>query len=264
MKSPGVLVKNLWFGYAQDTPVLRGVDLAAQPGSVTCIVGPTGSGKTTLLLVMAGLLSPWRGEVLIDGEALHSNPRRFRRAIGLLFQDPDTQLFNPSVEEEIGYALHTMGMDTGEIRSSVRGVAKRLGIEHLLNRAPYTLSVGEKKLVALASVLVYQPRILLLDEPVANLDASTAGVVKDVIEEEKRRGVAVVIATHDLDLVFDLGDEVYAIQNGEAVYLGSGADVYRPEVVDRLGIPQPPITRLIRSLALDYREVVEILRHGKR
>lgn len=263
MRSSGVLVRDLWFGYAQNSPVLQGVELAAEPGKVTCIVGPTGCGKTTLLLVMAGLLTPWRGEVLIDGEALHSNPKRFRRAIGVLFQDPDTQLFNPSVEEEIGYALHTMGIGAEEIKRRVREIAEKLGIEHLLSRAPYTLSVGEKKLVALASVLVYQPRILLLDEPAANLDASTADVVKDVIEGEKRRGVTVVIATHDLDLVFELGDKVYAIRSGKAIYLGGGVDVYRPEVVDRLGIPPPPITRLTELLALDYGEIIRVLRYGK-
>jgi len=225
--------RELWVSYPGVGEVLRGVSLRLRRGEVVALLGPNGSGKTTLLLTLAGLLKPEKGEVLLDGVPLWSQLPGARRRIGVLFQDPDDQLFNPTVKEELLFALEQLGLSEEEKRRRVTEVSKLLGIEHLVGRPTHALSMGEKRKVALASILVYDPEFLLLDEPTANLDPRSAAQLLEVICSARAMGKGLLIATQDSDLALALADRVAVLQSGSIVWEG---ERLAPGLLEELGL----------------------------
>ena len=225
--------------------VLHGVSLSAGPGEAVALLGPTGSGKTSLLMVLAGLLEPSRGTVLLDGKPLRGQLPAARRRIGIVFQNPADQFFNPSVYDEIAYALRTMGLDEHVVKERVLRVAERLGIEKLLDRHPSRLSGGQQRLVALASVLVYEPEILLLDEPATYLDARGVGTLLEVLGEHRRRGGTVVLATHSIDLVLEIGARAYVLRDGRLEAVLRPSDFSSRDILRRLPLHLPYSLRLL-------------------
>jgi len=253
-------VENVWFSYVRGNPVLKGVTLSAFPGEVVAILGPTGCGKSTLLTIMAGLMEPEEGRVLVNGDDLFRNIRALRRHIGLLFQDPEHQLFNATVYDEVAYALRTLGMPEDEVRRRVLEVVEELGIEELLDRRPFKLSVGEKKKVALASILSYDPEILLLDEPTANLGARDEALMISTLAEARRVGRTVVMASHDLEFVFRVADKAYIMGNGTIKAVVKGEDVIKPEILDAAGLTPPLITMVAEHFRISYEEIASLTR----
>ena len=212
---PVLYVKDVYFSYATRL-VLRGVSIAAYPGSLTAVLGSMGSGKTTLLLIAAGLLKPERGVVLLDDKPLEELMPDAKRRIGVVFQNPDDQLFTTRVYDEIAYALRTLGLDEEEVRRRVYLIAEKIGVTELLHSSPYSLSMGQKRLVSLASVLVYEPQILLLDEPFVFLDSESTKKLYCVILEHLAKGGTVIMATHDVEKAMLLADHVCLLNEGRA------------------------------------------------
>jgi cobalt/nickel transport system ATP-binding protein len=214
MRREVLRASGLEFGYNGE-PVIRGVELSVGEGEVVAIYGPTGSGKTTLLLLLAGLLRPWRGEVYIMGERLDErNLPKVRRLIGISFQNPDDMFFNNTVLDEIAYTpARIYGADAG--LKAARAVAERLGILHLLDKPPYRLSGGQKRLVSLAAAVAHGPKLLLLDEPTTYLDEESTDRVVKLLEDFRGRGSAVLVATHDVELICRLADRSYALVRGK-------------------------------------------------
>ena len=225
--------------------VLQGVSLSAGPGEAVALLGPTGSGKTSLLMALAGLLEPSKGTVLLDGEPLRDQLPAARRRIGIVFQNPADQFFNPSVYDEVAYALRTMGLREDVVRERVLRVAARLGIEGLLDRHPSRLSGGQQRLVALASVLVYEPEILLLDEPATYLDGRGVATLLALLREHRRRGGTVVFATHSVDLVLEAQARAYVLRDGRLEAVLEPSDFSSPEALRRLPLHLPYSLRLL-------------------
>lgn len=207
------------FSYAE-VVALGGVDLAIQKGERVALLGANGSGKSTLLRLLAGLAFASQGSVVFESERLceekFSQPDfacDFRRRVGLVFQNPDVQLFNPTVFDEVAFGPLQLGWSKDEVIDKVVSQLKQMDIAHLKDRSPYRLSGGEKKRVALASVLVMDPDVLLVDEPTAALDPKSQGEVIDYLF-----GCAgsktVVTATHDLSIVEDIADRCVVLENG--------------------------------------------------
>jgi len=211
---------DLWVSLPVAGDVLRGVSVEARRGEVACLLGPNGSGKTTLLLAMAGLVRVKRGRVLLDGEDIYSQLPHARRRIGLVFQDPDDQLFNPTVRDELMFALDQLGLTEAEKEERVVRVSRRLGVEGLLERPVHALSFGEKRRVAIASVLVYDPDFILLDEPTANLDARSVKLLLGTVCQLRREGKALLVATQDVELARVIADRVYVLLDGRVVWSG--------------------------------------------
>lgn len=186
---------------------LDGVSCTIEPGQKVVLLGSNGCGKSTMLKIMAGLLEPGAGKVTYDGQEVHPRAlrhgdfrRRFRRELGLLFQNPDSMLFNPTVHDEIAFGAIQHRLD--DLDNRVAEWAGRVGVHHLLDEAPWTLSAGQKQLVCLASLLVLEPRVLLLDEPTSALDPRSSGWLVDFLQDLPQ---TLVVATHNLSLATELG-----------------------------------------------------------
>ncbi len=255
-----IIARNIWFKYSGNEYVLRNANITIDPGSITVIVGPTGSGKTTLLLILSGLLKPFKGMVYYNGRLLQEVFPDIKKHIGVLFQDPNDQLFNSTVYDEIAYSLRTLGLSEDDVRSRVFLVSRLLGVEHLLSKRPYSLSMGEKKKVALASIIVYDPDVLFLDEPLANLDYSNSRLLEKIILDFKRSRKNVVVTTHSIEFALRIGDKIYGIVDGEVrgpysplEFIEKGLDTLNAsmplvfEVCGRMGLKPTDIIKMIRN-----------------
>jgi cobalt/nickel transport system ATP-binding protein len=209
-------------------PALREVSLTISAGQRVAIVGANGSGKSTLLRLLDGLCFPTSGSALAFGVPLtqqhlqeDSAAFEFRRKVALVFQNPDVQLFNPTVFDEIAFGPLQLQWEREVILWRVKETMQFMEIEHLADRPPHRLSGGEKKRVALASVLVLDPEVLLLDEPTAALDPKSQSQLIDLIQGWKSTSKTVITATHDLNIVEDVADLVVVMQDGKIVAGGT-------------------------------------------
>ncbi len=212
--APLFTVEDVSFAYNSQV-ALKGVNLTVHAGDRIAILGANGSGKSTLLKLLDGLYFATSGRVCAFGDelseqALQDDARafEFRRRVGLVFQDPDVQLFSPTVWDEVTFAPLHLGLPKAEIVERAEWAMNLLDIAKLRDRAPHRLSGGEKKKVALASVLALRPDVWLLDEPTAALDPRSQTRLLDFIEELGRQGMTVITATHDLDIVEEIADRV--------------------------------------------------------
>ncbi len=188
-------VKNVTYTYpGEKEPAIKDVSLAVSEGEITCIKGPNGSGKTTLLLVMAGLLRPEKGAVYYRGSPLIDQLPHVRSKFGILFQNPELMMINPTVYDEIAYGPRQL-YDEDTVHRKVTVTARLLGITKLLEKSTASLSYGEKKLVAIASILSYDPEILLLDEPFSNLHPSKLETLTRIIINQAEQGKTIVITS---------------------------------------------------------------------
>ena len=224
-------VREVTFRYQQVT-ALDNLSLAVSPGKRVALLGANGSGKSTLLRVLDGLAFPETGEVHFCGkpltEARLQDPAfayPFRRRVGLVFQNPDIQLFSPTVFDEIAFGPLQLQWPRQKIRASVEQMLELMKISHLRDRAPHQLSTGEKKRVTLASVLILDPEVLLLDEPTAALDPKSSSQMIDFLIGLRGGAKTVVITTHDLDIVEDIADECCVFQRGRVIASGTPSEI---------------------------------------
>lgn len=222
-------VKKLCHVYDEKTPAewpaLSDISFRADPGGIISIVGHTGSGKSTLAQHLNGLIIPQRGEVIVDGMRVAPKTpelRKIRRLVGLVFQYPELQIFGESVEEEISFAPLNWGLRGEEVKERVRGAMDAIGLDPALMSAnPFELSGGQKRRVAIASVLAAEPRYLVLDEPTAGLDAAGAAELISLVRRFRQEGKAVVLITHDLGLALDISDTIIVLAAGRVSALGA-------------------------------------------
>ncbi len=222
-------IEGVWFSYGKEY-VLQGIDLEVRKGERVVLMGGNGCGKSTLLKMMDGLIFPKKGRVLWKGRDL--TPRslkkmegEFRRAVALLFQDVEVMLFNPTVEDEIAFGPRQLGLE--DVEDRVKKWGKKLGILPFFRRSPAELSIGEKKKVALASILVVEPEVLLLDEPLSNLDPRSTGEIIDLLWDYR---ATTVVATQNLSLAPELGERAILLsEDHRVIYDGDFEDLFSRE-----------------------------------
>ena len=210
--------------YRAGVPVLDGIDLTIERGEHVAITGANGSGKSTLLKMLDGLVFPTSGAIRAFGAPLTEDAledpafrRDFRARVGFVFQEADVQLFCSDAYDELAFGPLQLGLPRDEVARRVREAAQQLRIEPLLDRPPYTLSGGEKKRVAIASVLTMQPAVLLLDEPTSALDPRSQVWLLDVLDEWKQEGRTVVMATHDLSAAAESADRIVVLSEDHTI-----------------------------------------------
>jgi len=225
-------VREIAYRYTNDVTALDGVSLTVERGTRVAIMGANGSGKSTLLRILDGLYFPDRGTVAAFGQPLSEEQLQdeafafeFRRRVALVFQNPDVQLFNPTVFDEVAFGPLQLRWPRDQIRRRVAETLDQLEIAHLKDRSPHRLSGGEKKRVALASVLILDPEVLLMDEPTAALDPRSQSMVVDFLIGWSGGAKTVITTTHDLDIVEEIADQAVVFQGGRVVATGQPADI---------------------------------------
>ncbi|MFO1489581.1 MAG: ABC transporter ATP-binding protein [Kiritimatiellia bacterium] len=229
MSRHAVEVRDLSFAYPDGTMALQGVSLHVEQGEAVALVGGNGAGKSTLLRHLTGCHPAGRGEVFIGGELLtRDTAARARRRIGMVFQDPDDQLFMPTVAEDVAFGPLNAGLPPDEVEERVASALAGVGMAQVRDRPPYRLSAGEKRAVAIATVLAMAPDILLLDEPSSNLDPRGR---RRLIELLRSFGHTRILATHDLELVVEVCTRVIVLGGGRVVADGPTREILNDEAL---------------------------------
>lgn len=213
-------VKNVWYKYPNDTLALEDVSFFVNKGETFGILGPNGSGKTTLLLCICGVLK-FQGEIKIFGKKVsQQNIYELRKNIGFVFQNPDDQLFMPTVYEDISFGPRQYGIKESEIRNMVEDVLNKLGIAGFENKSSHHLSFGEKKKVCIATALVLNPDILIFDEPTSELDPASRRELMQIIISLKSKKT-ILVSTHEPEIAKEICDKIIVLNKGKVVYEGS-------------------------------------------
>jgi len=243
--------RNLTYAYSGRPPALKCVNFMAGRKARIAVIGANGAGKSTLFKHLNGILKPTSGEVLIHGEPItKANLREVRKMIGIVFQNPDDQVFSPTVEQDIAFGPANLGLDEETVHHRVESAMRLLTLEDLRTRPPHQLSGGEKKRVAIAGILAMEPQVLVLDEPTAGLDPQgVTDLVGFVNTLPERFGMTVIFSTHHLDLVPELADYVYVMDRGEIVAQGTVPAIFsQADMLTRTRLDVPVLQRLMRSL----------------
>lgn len=250
MEESIVSVKDVKFSYPAGVSALKGVSLEIKQGEKVAILGPNGSGKSTLILLIAGLLSPNKGQIKVFGQTTSSKDfPKLRSRIGIVFQDPDDQLFTPSVKEDIEYGPKNLGLPPEVINERCDHILEDIGISHLKDRPPHRLSFGEKKKVSLATALILRPELLILDEPTANLDLLSRRGLIYMLNELNAEGTTIVISTHDVEALSELADRVIVISHGSMLGGGEMHKILQNvALLESAGLELPSIARLFTKL----------------
>ncbi|PSP66220.1 cobalt ABC transporter [Halobacteriales archaeon QS_1_69_70] len=232
---------------------MHDVDFSVYPEEVVAIVGGNGTGKSTLLEHLNATLVPDDGELVVDGTAItEDNKAHARKEVGFVFQDADTQLVAPTVLDDVMFGLQNYGVPDEEARERAREALETVDASHLEDRIPHYLSGGEKRLVGLAGVLVLEPSVIVLDEPLAGLDPERSRLVADRIEQIHRDGISVVLATHDLDFAATVADRVCVMAGGNIVGSGTPREVfYDDALLAEANLHPPSAIRVARDAGLE-------------
>jgi energy-coupling factor transport system ATP-binding protein len=244
-------VENLYFRYPNGVEALKGVSLTIKCGEFVAIMGQNGAGKTTLVKHFNGLLKPSEGTVRVDGvETTKTSVAALSRNAGFVFQNPDHQLFSETVEDEISFALKNFGFDEETIEKRITWALNLLGLAQYRKTSPFLLSGGERKRVALASVLAWNPETLILDEPTIGQDYQQKEKLRQFIVQMQSQGKTVVIVTHDVEFVAECNPRVLLMKNGTIVADGEGREILTtPEVLAQSSIVLPQIAQIFTKLA---------------
>ena len=244
---------NLYFTYdGENTPALNGLSLDIQKGKKIAVMGANGSGKSTFFLCLNGILKPQKGTLSFCGTP-YSYDRKslleLRHRIGIVFQDPDNQLFSASVLQEISFGILNLGADSETALKETEKIMDALDITELKDRPTHILSGGQKKQVAIADILVMHPDIVILDEPAAALDPKHTALVNGTIDQMTEAGLTVLISTHDPDYAFSWADQIILFHQGRVLKSGSPIEVFSDQAALTLtNLSRPAVLSMYGSL----------------
>jgi cobalt/nickel transport system ATP-binding protein len=231
MSEPSLEVSSLSFSYPDGHEALRGVDLHVHHGERVALLGPNGAGKTTLLLHLNGILIPASGQVLVSGLGVGPDTSlEVRRRVGLVFQDPDDQLFMPTVGQDVAFGPANLGLEGEELDARVEEALGAVSMLGVADRAPHHLSYGERRRVAIATALAMKPEILVLDEPTSNLDPASR---RELIEVLRDLPVTQLVATHDLPFALELCPRALVMDEGRIVASDQTIDILTDDAMMR-------------------------------
>ena len=213
-------INSLSYSYPDKPGVLRDVDLQIKPGERVGVIGPNGAGKTTLFFLLCGVYRPEQGQIALFGEPLR--PGRFRPEIGMVFQNADDQLFNPSVWDDVAFGPRNLGLSGEEVQARVEESLATAGVADLAERPPHHLSGGEKRMVSVAGVLAMRPQLVIYDEPSASLDARSR---RRLIRFLQAAPQTLLVASHDLELILEVCDRVVVLDEGQVVADGAPGEI---------------------------------------
>ncbi len=248
-------VKNLKYSYNNDYQALKGVSLKIERGEMVALLGKNGAGKSTLFLHLNGIYEPDEGQVFIDGEELKYDKKsllKFRQKVGIVFQNPDDQIFAPTVEEDVAFGPLNLKLPMEEVQNRVEEALERVGMSGYEKTAPHHLSGGQKKRVAIAGILAMKPEIMVLDEPTAGLDPQGVANLSALLKELNEEGITIIISTHEVDLVPDYANRTFVMVDGELIAEGTPKEIFsQPNILEQANLKVPIVTELFQQLEED-------------
>jgi len=243
--------KNIYFTYPSGVEAVRGVSVTIDDGEFVAIMGENGAGKTTLVKHFNGLLKPSRGKIIVNGlDTAKASVAKLAREVGFVFQNPDHQLFSETVEEEISFGLRNFGFTEDTIERRVNWALNLLGLTQYRKSSPFMLSGGERKRVALASVLAWDPKMLVLDEPTIGQDYQQKERLLQFILQMKTQRKTVIVVTHDVEFVAEYNPRVLLMHKGRIIADDEARRVLTdPRVLTQASITPPQITQIFAQLS---------------
>jgi cobalt/nickel transport system ATP-binding protein len=244
--------RNLMHEYRTgSTKALNGIDFCVRPGERIVLLGANGAGKSTLFKHLNGILKPTSGEVIIKGQSIDkTNIKDVRRTVGVVFQDPDDQIFSPTVAQDVAFGPMNLGLSEKEIERRVKRALEMVRLTGYEDRAPHHLSGGEKKRVAIAGILAMKPEVLILDEPTTGLDPGAAArLMRMIMEMNRNLGITMIIATHEVDLVPAFAQRICVLSTGKIIGEGTPAEIFsRPDLIAKTHLRLPLVAQLMEQL----------------
>jgi cobalt/nickel transport system ATP-binding protein len=244
--------RDVRYSYSDGPEALRGLSTAIEEGKKIALVGPNGAGKSTLMLMFNGILKPTSGEVYFRDQPMkYDSPslRNIRRRVGLVFQNPDDQLFAPTVYQDVAFGPVNLGYPKDKTERYVTYALSYVGLSGFESRPPHHLSGGEKKRVAIAGILAMEPEVMILDEPTSNLDPAGSEEIMDMLDELNSSGKTMIISTHDVELAYRWADQVLLMEDGKLLHYGPPAAVFAdPALVSKARMKLPAVMEIYQEL----------------
>jgi cobalt/nickel transport system ATP-binding protein len=244
--------RNVRYSYSDGPEALRGLSTTVEEGKKIALVGPNGAGKSTLMLMFNGILRPTSGEVYFNGQPMkYDSPslRNVRRKVGLVFQNPDDQLFAPTVYQDVAFGPVNLGYPKDKTERYVSYALSYVGLSGFESRPPHHLSGGEKKRVAIAGVLAMEPDVMILDEPTSNLDPAGSEEIMEMLDELNSSGKTMIISTHDVELAYRWADLVLLMEDGKLLHYGPPSAVFADHgLVSKARMKLPAVMEIYQEL----------------
>ena len=260
-----IKIKNLSFEYSKNQPVLKNINLNIYKGEFLAIVGANGSGKTTLATHLNGLLKPSKGKVMVNGlNTEKQKVSKLAKIVGYVFQNPDEQIFGDNLIEEIGFGVKNLGLNPEKISERVNQAIKYTGLRKYKTRDPFSLSVGQKRRITIASILAMKPQVIILDEPSTGLDLRTAENIMALVKNLNKSGHTIIMVTHDMELVAEYAERVVVLDNGQIISDAKTRETFaKQNILDKANLTRPEINKLGYLLGepkiLTINDVLEIV-----
>ncbi|MEN4018999.1 MAG: ATP-binding cassette domain-containing protein [Methanobacterium sp.] len=245
--------KNLSYHYPDGTCALKDINIKIKKGEKVAFIGSNGAGKTTLFLNFNGILKPSSGNVVVTGITLKNDRdilRNIRQKVGLVFQNPDDQLFAPTVVEDVAFGPMNIGLPRDEVDRQVREALRKVGMEGFEKKAPHHLSHGQKKKVAIAGIIAMEPEIIVFDEPTAYMDPlGVVDMLRIIHDLNKDLGVTTIMSSHDVDFIPLFANKVYVMHDGQIIGEGSPEEIFsRKAVIKKAHLRLPHVAHLLYLL----------------
>jgi len=252
MRTPIIQTENMNFTYPDGTSALLNLNMEIFEGERAAIIGPNGAGKSTLFSHFNGILQPSSGVIKIDGKAISykkDDLMKIRQKVGMVFQNPDDQLFSPTVEEDIAFGPINLGLSDEEVEKRVKDSLSMVGMEGYQKKAPHHLSGGEKKRVAIAGILAMQPEIMVLDEPTTGLDPMGVEQIMNILYELNQNNMTIIISSHDVEMVTEFANKIFVLNQGEIIKQGTPQEIFDdPATLKKAHLKQPKAAELLNLL----------------
>ncbi|MCD7782195.1 MAG: ATP-binding cassette domain-containing protein [Methanosphaera sp.] len=247
--------KDLVYNYPDGTEAIKGINFKVNEGEMIALLGHNGAGKSTLFLHFNGIIEPTSGTIEIEGKTLKYDKKSLleaRQEVGIVFQNPDDQLFAPTVLEDVSFGPMNMGLTTEEAKERAMDALEKVGAADLKNKPPHHLSGGQKKRVAIAGILAMKPKVMILDEPTSGLDPNGASNIMQLLYDLNDEGMTIIISTHDVDLVPLYSDDIEVIVDGQIIKSGTCKEVFSDKpMIEKADLRLPWIGQLFEKLDLE-------------
>ncbi len=252
MKPPIFTFEHITYEYPDGTIALKDISLSIERGKKIALIGNNGAGKSTFFLLFNGIIKPTKGTVLFKGKSLsysRKEIRELRQQVGIVFQNPDSQLFSSSVYEDIRFGPKNLGLTPDLVNQAVEEVMNLTETKVLEDKPPHFLSIGQKKRVSIAGILAMNPELMILDEPTAGLDPYYSKKIMNLLASIHHKDRTIILSTHNVDLAYEWADEVIVLNNGEITLRGTPSEVFKQkEVIQKSHLEQPWVMEVYEKL----------------